>query len=92
MDGEVAYNLLPSLFPDTGHYLAPYFRFESFDTQAEVPSGFAREEGKEANLYTVGLSYKPISNVILKLDYRNFDTKGPKNIADEFSLGLGFAF
>lgn len=90
--GEVAYNLLPSLFPDTGHYLAPYFRFESFDTQAEVPSGFAREEGKEANLYTVGLSYKPISNVILKLDYRNFDTKGPKNIADEFSLGLGFAF
>jgi len=89
---ETAYNLLPSLFPGTGHYLAPYFRFESFDTQAEVPSGFARVEGKDVDLYTVGLSYKPISNVILKLDYRNFDTKGPTNIADEFALGLGFAF
>jgi len=89
---EAAYDLLPSLLPGTGHYLAPFFRFESFDTQAEVPSGFAREEGKDANLYTLGISYKPISNVVLKLDYRNFDTKGPKNIADEFSLGLGFAF
>ena len=89
---ETAYDLLPDLLPVTSQSLAPFFRFESFDTQKKVPSGFTREAGNNANLYTVGLSYKPISTVAIKVDYRNFDTKGPTNIADEFSLGMGFSF
>lgn len=89
---ETAYDILPTLLPGTTHYLAPYFRFESFDTQHKVPRGFARDRSKDINLYTVGLSYKPIPNVVLKMDYRNFDAKGPKNVADEWAIGLGFAF
>ncbi|MFQ5904068.1 MAG: hypothetical protein ACE5JO_10285, partial [Candidatus Binatia bacterium] len=89
---ETAYNILPTIRPGTTHYLAPYFRFESFDTQSRVPRGFARDRSKDINLYTVGLSYKPIPNVVLKMDYRNFDTKGPKNVADEWAIALGFAF
>ena len=60
-----------------------------FDTQARVPSGFTPDGAGYSNLYSVGVSYKPIPNVALKLDYRNFFNG---NIADEFALGLGFAF
>lgn len=89
---EAAYDILPLIVPGTTHYLAPFFRFERYNTQAEVPSGFAPDRSKNRRLYTVGLTYKPILNVTLKLDYRNYDAKGPTKVADEFALGLGFAF
>jgi hypothetical protein len=89
---EAAYDILPMLRPGTTHYLAPFFRFEQYNTQAEVPSGFAPDRSRDRKLYTLGLSYKPIPNVVLKMDYRNYDSKGPRNVADEFALGIGFAF
>lgn len=90
--GEAAYDILPLLRPGTTHYLAPFFRFERLNTQWHVPAGFAPDRSKDRKLYTVGLSYKPIPNVVLKMDYRNFDNKGPRNVSDEFAIGLGFAF
>lgn len=89
---EAAYDFLPILRPGTTHYLAPFFRFERYNTQAHVPAGFAPDRSRDRKLYTLGLSYKPIPNVTLKMDYRNYDNKGPRNVADEFALGLGFAF
>ncbi|MEX0827917.1 MAG: hypothetical protein WD005_03090, partial [Haliea sp.] len=73
-------------------YLAPFFRFERYDTQADVPSGFTRDRSRDRKLYTVGLSYKPIPNIVFKMDYRNFDTTGASNVGDEFGIGSGFAF
>lgn len=89
---ELAYDVMPLFASGSTHYLAPFVRFESFDTQATVPNGFERNESQEKDLYVVGLSYKPIPKVVLKLDYRNFDTDGPKKTADEVALGVGFAF
>ena len=89
---EGAYDILPILWPGTTQYLAPFFRFERYNTQAEVPSGFTPDRSRDRKLYTLGLSYKPITNVVLKMDYRNYDAKGSTPVADEFALGLGFAF
>lgn len=89
---EVAYDVLPHIVPATTHYLAPYFRYEALDTQASVPSGFAKNESLDKVVYTVGLSYKPYPDVVLKLDYRNFETDGAKPTADEIAAGFGFAF
>jgi hypothetical protein len=39
----------------------------------------------------VGLQYKPIPNVVIKADYRNYVAKqGP--LPDDFNLGFGFIF
>lgn len=89
---EAAYDILPFLRPGTTHYLAPFFRFERYNTQADVPAGFAPDRSRDRKLYTLGLSYKPLPNIVLKMDYRNYDNKGPRNVADEFALGIGFAF
>lgn len=89
---EAAYNILPHLASESTHYLAPFFRFESFDTQAGVPDGFTANESLDKTVYTAGLTYKPIPNVVLKLDYRNIGTDGESETADEVAFGMGFAF
>lgn len=90
--GEVAYDILPHLVSGTNQYLAPFFRYESLDTQDSVPSGFVKDESFEKQVYTFGLTYKPISDVVLKLDYRNFETDGDNKTADEVAFGFGFVF
>ncbi len=88
---EAAYDVLP-LFGDTrGHYLAPFVRYESIDTQASVPSGFVRDLAQRRAIRSLGLTYKPISQVAIKAEYRDFDVDGPTDGPDSVYLGLGFA-
>ena len=89
---EAAYDVLPLVLPDTTHYLAPFFRYEIFDTQDNVPKGFTRVPGNDVQLYTVGLDYKPHPQVVLKMEYRNFNAGGGRPRADELNLGAGFVF
>jgi len=88
---EVGYDILPLFLPETTQSLSPFVRFERFDTQADVPAGFTAAKVNDVALYTLGLSYKPIPNVVLKLDYRNFDPEAGQ-IADEVNIGFGFIF
>ncbi|WAK02579.1 hypothetical protein [Methylobacter sp. YRD-M1] len=88
---EVGYDILPLLVKDTTQYLAPFFRYEQFDTIAGTPTGFLDDETKDRQIYQFGLNYKPIPNVVIKADYRNFTAK-KGNLPDDFNLGLGFIF
>ncbi|WP_239993145.1 hypothetical protein [Candidatus Methylomirabilis limnetica] len=89
---EASYDILPLFFPGTDMSLSPFFRFERLNTQADVPSGFTPDRLQNTTVINTGLSFKPIPNVVLKLDYRNMDGKGPGQIADELNVGLGFIF
>jgi hypothetical protein len=88
---EVGYDVLPLLVKDTTQYLAPFFRYEQMDTIAGAPAGFSDDETKNRKIYQFGLQYKPIPNVVLKADYRNFTAK-KGSLPDDFNLGLGFIF
>ena len=88
---EIAYDVLPLILPGTSHYLAPWFRYSSIDTQHDVPSGFAEDETKDRKIYEVGLTYKPIPRVVIKLDYRNQEAE-EGTVADEVRVGAGFIF
>lgn len=89
---EAAYDVLPLVFPGTTQFFAPFFRYENFDTQDAVPRGFARVPGNAVQLYTVGASYKPHPQVVLKLEYRNFDAGRKAPTPDDFNVGAGFVF
>jgi len=89
---EGAYDLARVLAPTASWYLAPFFRFEIFDTQAQVPTGFARAQGADVRLYTFGVTWKPHPQIVVKADYRNFDVQGTANRCDELNLGAGFIF
>jgi hypothetical protein len=88
---EVAYDVLPLIFPGTEMGLEPFFRFEYVDTQHAVPTGFLRDGSQRRRLYIPGISFLPHPNVVLKLDYRNIDTFTGE-AADELNLGFGVAF
>jgi hypothetical protein len=88
---EVGYDIMPHLFADTTQYLAPFFRYEQYDTIAEAPNGFLDDETKDRHIYQFGLQYKPIPNVVIKADYRNIGAK-KGSVPDDFNLGFGFIF
>ncbi len=80
--GEVAYDVLPLIAKGTSQYLAPFVRYENVDYKGN---------NEDLDLYVTGLSYKPIPNVVLKADYRNFNKEvGTK--ADELNFGFGYIF
>lgn len=89
---EAAYDVMPHLFPDLEtQYLAPFFRYENFDTQWHVPAGLERNRMQDTELYTAGLTYKPHPQIVLKFDYRNFEiARGER--ADDVNVGAGFVF
>ncbi len=88
---ELGYDLLPLLISDTDQYLAPFFRYEQFDTIADAPTGFLDNENMDRHIYQFGLQYKPIPNVVIKADYRNINAK-KGSVPDDFNLGFGFIF
>jgi len=89
--GEIAYDLVPLLFPGSEKTLEPFFRYSYYDTQRDVPSGFSSDKSKEIEIYTLGFSFQPIPRVVIKADYRNRVAKSG-GLPDEFNLGVGFVF
>jgi hypothetical protein len=85
---EAAYDVMPLLWTGTTQYLAPFFRYEQLDTVAEAA---ADDPSRDREIFQGGLSYKPIPNVVIKADYRNFEAEAGDR-ADELNLGLGFIF
>jgi opacity protein-like surface antigen len=80
--GEIAYDVMPLFSKGTSQYLAPFYRYESVDYSGS---------NEDVDLFTAGISYKPIPNVVLKADYRNFD-KDEGVVADEVNFGFGYIF
>lgn len=88
-----AYNLF-SAFDSGGRYLeylAPFVRYERYDTQKAVPAGFARDGKNRRNEYTFGLNYKPIPNVVVKAEYQRLDNAA-EEAEGQFNFGLGYVF
>ena len=89
---ELGYDVLPLIFNDTTQYLAPFFRYEKLNTMAEVAEGITADPLTDQRIFQVGLQYKPMSQVVIKADYRNFSTPSGAVLPDDFNLGFGFIF
>lgn len=88
---EGAYDILPLFAPETEQYFAPFVRFSKYNPQDEVAGTLMADESLDTTLTTIGFSYKPIPNVVIKADYKNYDIEDGKK-ADEVNLGFGFIF
>ena len=90
---EVAYDIMPWLLGDTQQQLSPFFRFSYIDQHADMAGDWEEQGRYENNIWTTGISYKPHPNVVLKVDYRNFDTDdNDYEREDEVNFGIGFVF
>jgi hypothetical protein len=89
--GELAYDVMPWFHPDGEQYLAPWFRYSRYNTQEDVPSGFSADDAEDREDIEIGISYKPIPQVVIKTEYRNLEAKEGDR-PDEFRIGAGFVF
>jgi hypothetical protein len=87
---QVGYDVL-SHVKDSHHELSPYVIYETLNTQAEVPAGFAADPANDLDEMTFGLMWKPIENVAVKVDWTKQET-GARTGLDEINLSLGFMF
>jgi hypothetical protein len=88
---ELAYDVLSLLWPDGGQALVPFARYEMIDLHEEVPPGGERNPALDQDLWTVGVGYRPIPNVVLKADYQwTQDAAGA--VGQYVNLGVGLVF
>jgi len=69
-----------------------FVRYESLDTQAQMPGGAAADPAGERSILTFGCSFLPVPNLVLKLDYQVCDDKTAAGLPERFNLGLGWQF
>ena len=83
--GQAAYHVWKSGELD----LAPFVRYEQYDTQREVDSGYDKNIKNKETVTTLGVNFKVHPQVVLKADFQNYKTDNKK---DRFSLGVGYMF
>ena len=76
-----------------GHRLIPFVRYEEYDTQdAVAPSLLPTVTGEnDREQITYGISYLPIPNIAVKVDYQDIDNAAGSGV-DQFNVGVGFFF
>jgi hypothetical protein len=88
---EAGYDLLSRLAPSSSLGLTPYVRYETLDTQREVPQGYARNPANDQNLWTAGLAFYPHAQVVLKADFERHSNSA-KTGTNQWNLALGYLF
>jgi len=92
MDGyylQLGYDLLSRR--DGPARLLPFVRYETYDTQADVPAGFARNPASDVKILTLGFHYQPFEQVAIKADWQDVDN-GAGTGVDQVNLGLSWLF
>jgi hypothetical protein len=84
---ELGCEVLTMLAPETRQALTPFVRYEQIDTQASMPAGFAADPAQREDVYTFGLDYKPIPQIVLKADFDAYEKSG-----DQFNVLMGYVF
>ncbi|MBK7645420.1 MAG: hypothetical protein IPJ19_20675 [Planctomycetes bacterium] len=69
-----------------------FARYEWLDTQASLPEGVSADPRGERTVLTLGASFLPVSNLVLKADYQIRDDQSAQGLPERFSLGLGWQF
>ena len=78
----------------TSHDVITHFMYEFIDTQNEMPSGFAPQNGSrgETDVYTAGVTWFPSTpNVALKADYTH-QTFNDGTSNNQVNFGLAYMF
>ncbi|MFW6084292.1 MAG: hypothetical protein ACODAA_03685 [Gemmatimonadota bacterium] len=78
-------------YADTDVALEPYLRYESVNTQAEVPDGFMADPANDLTVLSIGAALRPIPEIIVKTDYQIQSTEAETGV-DQFNVSFGYIF
>lgn len=87
---EAGYDLA-SILRRTSISLTPFARYERLDTQRAVAPGFVRDPENDRRITTLGLSFKPITQTVIKTDIQRITTRAGTTDR-RLNLGIGYIF
>ncbi len=75
----------------TDQSLTPFIRYERYDPQARIATGYKRDAGQLKKEATIGLAYKPHHQVIVKADVQLQKTAASTG-ANQYNAAIGYLF
>ncbi len=69
-----------------------FVRFDSADTQHDVPSGLTKDPSGDREEWTFGVNFYLLPNLVIKADYQIRDDASSDDLPDLFNLGVGWQF
>ncbi|MDF1838347.1 MAG: hypothetical protein P1V35_10790 [Planctomycetota bacterium] len=84
---EAGYDFFHNRESKKNDSLTAFVRYEELDTHASVDSALTADPTQEEEILTVGLQWAPITNIVFKVDYQDFD-----QAEDRLNLSMGYAF
>jgi len=88
---SLGYEVLSRLSPGTSMALTPFLRYERTDTQKEVPDGWIRDGSNDRKAWTVGVDFKPIPQLALKVDWQDYGDAGNTGVS-QWNVALAYLF
>lgn len=76
---------------ESEHQLIPYVRYEKVNTQSEVPAGYTANPATDRTILALGLSWKPITNVVWKADWQMHSNEADTGV-NQLNVALGWLF
>lgn len=89
---EGAYNVLRVLVPASRQQVSGFVRYERLDTQAGVPTTVTRDQSLARRITTIGVTWKPATDVAFKGDYQLRRNAARVSQDQVLSLGIGYQF
>lgn len=71
--------------------LTPYARWETYNTQDEVPAGFVANPANDVESLTLGVAFQPLDQIILKVDHQDYKNAAGTGV-DQINVLLGWIF
>lgn len=71
--------------------LIPFFRYENYNLNEKGSGNYSIDRSLDRVNYIAGLNYKPLPQVVFKLDYTKKTNKSESGI-NEFNMGIGYTF
>jgi len=92
---ELSYDLLRLMPHNQGFQLIVFGRYERTDTQLDVVDsgiGLVRKAGMDRTVYTAGLTFRPILEVALKLDYQQRHSEVSGSNTNQINAAVAYQF
>ncbi len=86
---QIGYNVLSQIRENVA--VTPYYRFEKLNTQDEVAPGFTSDPVRDGTFHTLGVEFRPISNIVVKSDYQWLRNPARTGV-NQFNILLGYSF
>lgn len=88
---SAGYEVLARFAPGSSMALTPFVRYERTDTQKEVPAGWTRDGANDRKAWTIGLDFKPIPQLAVKVDWQDY-TDAAHTGVPQWNVALAYLF